>query len=115
MIIRLGFEGWSVWIVYVLVGVMQLTLIITAFVYMIRDNRKARRADATSTGTNNSSRRDVSESPSTRALRPQLASWNSFAAAGAGTVENEDGDERTPLLAGRHRHVEETASPRRVV
>jgi hypothetical protein len=30
-------------------------------------------------------------------------------------VENEDGDERTPLLAGRHRHVEETASPRRVV
>jgi hypothetical protein len=118
MIIRLGFEGWSVWIVYVLVGVMQLTLIITAFVYMVRDNRKARRADATSTG--NSFRRDVSESPSTRALRPQLASWNSFAAgagagAGAGTAENEDGDERTPLLAGRHKHVEETASPRRVV
>jgi hypothetical protein len=113
MIIRLGFEGWSVWIVYVLVGIMQLTLIITAFVYMVRDNRKARRADATSTG-NNSSRRDVSESPSTRALRPQLASWNSFA-AGAGNAENEDGDERTPLLAGRHKHVEETASPRRVV
>jgi hypothetical protein len=100
--------------VYVLVGVMQLTLIITAFVYMVRDNRKARRADATSTG--NSFRRDVSESPSTRALRPQLASWNSFAAgAGAGTAENEDGDERTPLLAERHKHVEETASPRRVV
>jgi hypothetical protein len=115
MIIRLGFEGWSVWIVYVLVGIMQLTLIITAFVYMVRDHRKARRANATSTG-DNSFRRDVSESPSTRALRPQLASWNSFAAgAGAGTAENEDGDERTPLLAGRHKHVEETASPRRVV
>jgi hypothetical protein len=113
MIIRLGFEGWSVWIVYVLVGIMQLTLIITAFIYMVRDNRKARRADATS-ATGNSSRRDVSESPSTRALRPQLASWNSFAATPAAT-ENEDGDERTPLLARRNMHVEETASPRRVV
>jgi hypothetical protein len=84
MIIRLGFEGWSVWIVYVLVGIMQLTLIITAFIYMVRDNRKARRADATS-ATGNSTRRDVS------------------------------GDERTPLLAKRNLHVEETASPRRVV
>jgi hypothetical protein len=112
MIIRLGFEGWSVWIVYVLVGIMQLTLIITAFIYMVRDNRKARRADATS-ATGNSTRRDVSESPSTRALRPQLASWNSFAAGAA--TENADGDERTPLLAKRNLHVEETASPRRVV
>jgi len=110
MIIRLGMSGWSVWIVYVLVGVMQLILIITAILYIIRDNRKARRADATSTG--NSSRRDVSESPSTRALRPQLASWNSFA-AGAGETEAE-GSERTPLLVGRNRHVEEAASPRRV-
>ena len=111
MIIRLGMSGWSVWIVYVLVGVMQLVLIITAILYIIRDNRKTRRADATSTG-NSSSRRDVSESPSTRALRPQLASWNSFA---AGATEGEaEGGERTPLLAGRNRHVEETASPRRV-
>jgi hypothetical protein len=114
MIIRLGFEGWSVWIVYVLVGIMQLTLIITAFIYMVRDNRKARRADATS-ATGNSTRRDVSESPSTRALRPQLASWNSFAAGAGVATENADGDERTPLLAKRNLHVEETASPRRVV
>ena len=111
MIIRLGISGWSVWIVYVLVGVMQLILIVTAVVYMVRDNRKARRANATSTG--NSSRRDISESPSTRALRPQLASWNSFA-AGAGPTEAEEGNERTPLLAKKNRHVEETASPRRV-
>jgi hypothetical protein len=110
MIVRLGISGWSVWIVYVLVGIMQLILIITAIVYMVRDNRKARRANATSTG--NSSRRDVSESPSTRALRPQLASWNSFAAAGP--TEAEEGNERTPLLAKKNKHVEETASPRRV-
>lgn len=110
MIIRLGLSGWSVWIVYMLVGIMQLILIITAILYIIRDNRKARRANATSTG--NSSRRDVSESPSTRALRPQLASWNSFA---AGESEGGENSERTPLLAGRNRHVEETASPRRVV
>lgn len=111
MIIRLGLSGWSVWIVYVLVGIMQLILIITAILYIIRDNRKARRADATS-ATESSVRRDVSESPSTRALRPQLASWNSFA---AGESEGGANSERTPLLAGRNRHVEETASPRRVV
>lgn len=112
MIIRLGLSGWSVWIVYVLVGIMQLILIITAILYIIRDNRKARRADATSaTGSN---RRDVSESPSTRALRPQLASWNSFAAGAAAESDGGEGSERTPLLAGRNRHVEETASPRRV-
>ncbi|THV65158.1 hypothetical protein D6D29_10605 [Aureobasidium pullulans] len=97
MILRLGLSGWSVWIVYVLVGIMQLTLIVTAIIYMIRDNRKARRADATSATASNSSRRDVSESPSTRALRPQLDRWNSFAAANA----EDGGNERTPLLAGR--------------
>ncbi|CAD0100669.1 unnamed protein product [Aureobasidium mustum] len=110
MIIRLGLSGWSVWIVYVLVGIMQLTLIITAIIYMIRDNRKARRADATS-ATASATRRDVSESPSTRALRPQLQAWSSFAAA----ANADDGDERTPLLAARNKHVEETASPRRVI
>lgn len=111
MILRLGLSGWSVWIVYVLVGIMQLTLIVTAIIYVIRDNRKARRADATSATASNSSRRDVSESPSTRALRPQLDRWNSFAAANA----EDGGNERTPLLAGRNKHVEETASPRRVI
>ncbi|THV65346.1 hypothetical protein D6D28_09171 [Aureobasidium pullulans] len=111
MILRLGLSGWSVWIVYVLVGIMQLTLIVTAIIYMIRDNRKARRADATSATASSSSRRDVSESPSTRALRPQLDRWNSFAAANA----EDGGNERTPLLAGRNKHVEETASPRRVI
>ncbi|KAG9568826.1 hypothetical protein KCU71_g1740, partial [Aureobasidium melanogenum] len=112
MIVRLGLAGWSVWIVYVLVGVMQLTLIVTAIIYMIRDNRKARRADATS-ATASSTRRDVSESPSTKALRPQLQAWNSFA-AGA-NAEAEGDSERTPLLAARNKHVEETASPRRVI
>lgn len=112
MIIRLGLSGWSVWIVYVLVGIMQLTLIITAIIYMIRDNRKARRADATSATASSSTRRDVSESPSTRALRPQLQAWNSFAANANGDAEGDS--ERTPLLAARNKHVEETASPRRV-
>jgi hypothetical protein len=44
-----------------------------------------------------------------------LASWNSFAAGAGAATENEEGDERTPLLAKRNLHVEETASPRRVV
>ncbi|KAI5241179.1 hypothetical protein E4T43_05684 [Aureobasidium subglaciale] len=114
MIIRLGLSGWSVWIVYVLVGVMQLILIITAFIYMIRDHRKARRADATSATANSSIKRDVSESPSVRAPRPQLDRWNSFAAAAAAAAAAKGQSERTPLLAARNAHVEETASPRRV-
>lgn len=112
MIIRLGLSGWSVWIVYVLVGTMQLVLIVTAVVYMIRDRRKARRADqgATATpATDANPGRDVSQSPSVRAIRPALEHWNSFAAAPAG-----EGNERTPLLAGRNKHIEEGPSPRRV-
>ena len=37
MIIRYGLEGWSVWVVYVFVGIMEWTLIGTAFLFHIRD------------------------------------------------------------------------------
>lgn len=42
MIVRLGFKGWSAWIVYVLVGTMQIVLIGFAIVFSLRqDNDKA--------------------------------------------------------------------------
>lgn len=37
LISRVGFAGWSAWIVYVLVGSMQLILIATAILFAIRD------------------------------------------------------------------------------
>lgn len=39
----MGAEGWSAWIVYVLVGTMQVTIVITAIVFAIRDRRNARK------------------------------------------------------------------------
>ncbi|EMC92223.1 hypothetical protein BAUCODRAFT_38240 [Baudoinia panamericana UAMH 10762] len=39
MMVRVGIAGWSAWIVYVLVGIMQLILIIMAAVFAIRDRR----------------------------------------------------------------------------
>jgi len=43
LIARLGTEGWSAWIVYVLVGVMQVVIIVTAIVFAIQDRQKARK------------------------------------------------------------------------
>jgi hypothetical protein len=40
MIVRVGFQGWSVWIVYMLVGTMQLILIATGITYTLRDWRR---------------------------------------------------------------------------
>jgi hypothetical protein len=40
MIIRVGLTGWSAWIVYVLVGTMQLVLIAFAIIFAIRDRGK---------------------------------------------------------------------------
>jgi len=37
LISRVGFAGWSAWIVYVLVGTMQIVLIATAILFAIRD------------------------------------------------------------------------------
>jgi len=40
MMIRVGFGGWSAWIVYVLVGTMQIVLIVFAAIFAIRDRKK---------------------------------------------------------------------------
>jgi uncharacterized membrane protein YuzA (DUF378 family) len=42
MMIRFGIKGWSAWIVYVLVGIMQLVLIATAIVFAVRDRKSAK-------------------------------------------------------------------------
>ena len=42
MIIRVGIAGWSAWIVYVLVGSMQIILIIMAISFTIRDRKLAK-------------------------------------------------------------------------
>lgn len=50
MVIRVGLAGWSAWIVYILVGIMQLVLIVMGTTFLIRDLRnppedpRARRA-----------------------------------------------------------------------
>ena len=38
--IRVGLAGWSAWIVYVLVGTMQIVLIAFAIIFAIRDRKK---------------------------------------------------------------------------
>ncbi|KAH9820882.1 PQ loop repeat-containing protein [Teratosphaeria destructans] len=40
MLVRVGFAGWSVWVVYFIVGAMQLVLISFAIVFAIRDEHK---------------------------------------------------------------------------
>lgn len=40
--VRVGLEGWSVWIVYVLVGTMQVVLIVLAISFAFRDRRLAK-------------------------------------------------------------------------
>jgi len=42
LISRVGVEGWSAWIVYVLIGTVQVALVITAIVFAMRDRRKVR-------------------------------------------------------------------------
>jgi len=45
MILRYGLRGWSVWIVYVLVGTMQLILIAMGIAFMIRDRNATEKGD----------------------------------------------------------------------
>ncbi|OAL34275.1 hypothetical protein AYO20_06531 [Fonsecaea nubica] len=42
MMIRVGLKGWSAWIVYVLVGTMQIVLIVLAICFAVRDRRLAK-------------------------------------------------------------------------
>lgn len=39
MMVKVGLEGWSVWVVYVLVGTMQIILIVMAVIFKIRDRK----------------------------------------------------------------------------
>ncbi|OQV05366.1 PQ loop repeat-containing protein [Cladophialophora immunda] len=42
MMIRVGLKGWSAWVVYVLVGTMQIVLIVLAICFAVRDQRLAK-------------------------------------------------------------------------
>jgi hypothetical protein len=94
MIIRVGITGWSVWIVYVLVGTMQIILIIMAICFTVRDRRLAK---------------EGKQHCSTPA---HLEGWDSFNRPRAGSVMSHapshlTPDERSPLI---HHHSNENAS-----
>jgi len=89
MILRVGVKGWSVWIVYVLVGTMQLVLIITAIVFHIQGRTEPEKV--------------MEES----APPPSFAEWTGLASGPVPTIleddqvhEHEHEQERRPLLDG---------------
>lgn len=83
MIARVGVRGWSVWIVYLLVGSMQLVLIGTGVAYMVRDRRNAQDVDRAEHDSFN----------------PYFEGWNgtsrSLESSGV------EPDEQRPLLSGQ--------------
>lgn len=48
MMIRVGLGGWSAWIVYVLVGIMQVVLVVMGIAFAIRDGNQPRKERITS-------------------------------------------------------------------
>lgn len=45
MTIRFGISGWSVWLVYLFVGMMQLTLIVMGVWFLIRERTDSKETD----------------------------------------------------------------------
>ncbi|KAK5070904.1 hypothetical protein LTR64_003878 [Lithohypha guttulata] len=84
MMIRVGLAGWSAWIVYVLVGTMQIVLIVTAIIFAVRDRKSGNES------------KHPSEDPSfngwNTTLRPRQGSGTSHAPS------NISPDERSPLI-----------------
>jgi hypothetical protein len=85
MMIRVGIAGWSAWIVYVLVGSMQLTLIAMAICFAIRDHNLAKEG------------KQHCEVP------PEFEGWNTWTGSRRGSImshapSNLAPDERSPLL-----------------
>lgn len=103
MMIRFGVEGWSSWIVYVLVGIMQTTLIAFAIIFHFRDRKKAK-----------DGKDDDVHDPGV------FQGWNAHHIGRSRTesqvtrASNVAPDERQPLLAeqrssGRHIQIQENA------
>lgn len=91
MMIRVGLTGWSAWIVYVLVGTMQIILIVMAICFTIRDRRLAK---------------EGKQHCSTPA---QFEGWNTWtgdrrASSVSHAPSNIAPDERSPLVHREHSH-----------
>jgi hypothetical protein len=90
MMIREGLDGWSVWVVYMLVGIMQLVLISMGISYELKNLRRA---------TQNAERvtRGPPERPLNR-LNLQFRGWNASRQSVAPSSHLAP-DETRPLLA----------------
>jgi len=93
MIMRVGIQGWSVWIVYMLVGTMQLVLIATGVAYKIRDSRQPPVVEHHDYGGN---------------FNPYFAGWNESSRSIVSS--NIAPDEQRPLLSTQ-RHSEMVQTP----
>lgn len=103
MIVRFGLRGWSAWIVYVLVGTMQLLLVAMGIHFIIRDRNKPTENTAPSVASEYQHFEDWHLSLGRARSRTQ--SMVSYAQS------NQAPDERRPLLAGR-RHTPTAAASR---
>ncbi|ETI22046.1 hypothetical protein G647_06117 [Cladophialophora carrionii CBS 160.54] len=101
MIIRVGLAGWSAWIVYVLVGTMQIILIVMAICFTVRDRRLAKEGKQ-----HCATPAHLEGWAADNFTRPRTGSMMSHAHSHLAP------DERRPLL---HQHSSEhaTTSPRR--
>jgi hypothetical protein len=101
MMMRVGVQGWSAWIVYLIVGLMQFVLIAMGVAYSVRDWQRPPRS------------RTTSATPSNRPSFShfQFGGWNGSRQSMVSS--NVAPDEHRPLLAG-HRSggsTEAVASP----
>ncbi|KAI9148072.1 hypothetical protein HJFPF1_11894 [Paramyrothecium foliicola] len=98
MIMRVGAKGWSAWIVYLLVGTMQLVLIATGVTYWIRDRQQPSAAD----------QHEHAPQGRLNSLNLHFAGWNNSSRS----IESSNiaPDEHRPLLAG-HRSSEMVQTP----
>lgn len=84
MIVRVGVQGWSAWIVYLLVGTMQLILIATGVTYTMRDRRRPPVTENHDHGGH---------------FNPYFAGWNGSSRSLQSS--NIAPDEQRPLLSGQ--------------
>ncbi|KAI7218569.1 hypothetical protein KC333_g3504 [Hortaea werneckii] len=99
MIIRLGFRGWSAWIVYVLVGTMQVLLAGMGICFAVRDHQKPREERKASVSAED----DCAANPRSDSrwdLYASRARASSSLSRGARSMRSDIApDERRPLLA----------------
>lgn len=111
MIIRVGLAGWSAWVVYILVGTMQLVLIAMGLSFKIKGEtqpHEQRRPSVIAVhfdGWNTSHRSVASSNVAPDERRPLLASPMRHASDGSGRVRRGTpsrgggGEERRPLMS----------------